>query len=136
MKRWTWRLLSSLLTCIVLGSCNTQESSVLDPKFDTEEYLPQFDMQNEFSTWNPLCETEEQIYAIFPALSPFIYYYDKAAQVSGILCGRPECIHQDSSCNAYTMGTGGICLYEDRLWFIESDAKTGEMGFLEPAMVN
>ncbi len=128
MKRWTWRLLSSLLTCIVLGSCNTQESSVLDPKFDTEEYLPQFDMQNEFSTWNPLCETEEQIYAIFPALSPFIYYYDKAAQVSGILCGRPECIHQDSSCNAYTMGTGGICLYEDRLWFIESDAKTGEMG--------
>ena len=26
------------------------------------------------------------------------------------------------------MGTGGLCLYEDRLWFIGQDTQSGEMG--------
>ena len=128
MKRRIRRFLSLCLACILLGACAAEEGEVLNPRFDTEEYLSQYDMQNEFSTWNPLCETEEQIFVVFPALSPFIRYYDKETQTSGILCGRPECTHQDASCNAYTMGTGGLCLYEDRLWFIGQDTQSGEMG--------
>ena len=53
MKRRIRWILSLCLACILLGACAAEEGEVLDPRFDTEEYLPQYDMQNEFSTWNP-----------------------------------------------------------------------------------
>lgn len=118
MKRWTWRLLSFLLTCIVLGSCNTQESSVLDPKFDTEEYLPQFDMQNEFSFINVACETEDTIYYMMYMAERLIHYYNKDTGEGGILCGKPECTHKEDSCNAYAIEAGGLNIYDGRIWFI------------------
>ena len=51
----------------------------------------------------------------------FLRYYDKVSGISGVLCGKPECTHEDSSCNAY-LGIGpaawGISAYGKKLYII------------------
>ncbi|MBO4562582.1 MAG: hypothetical protein J5772_03105, partial [Clostridia bacterium] len=38
-----------------------------------------------------LIETDDAFYYSF--MSGYLYYYDKANGVSGVLCSKPECIH-------------------------------------------
>lgn len=78
-----------------------------------------------------VCETEDTVYFVasdkiynealdYSFSSSMLYYMDKATGISGPLCGRPECGHDNDSCNAYLSGTSpyGFANYNGRLYWI------------------
>ena len=50
-----------------------------------------------------LCETEDAYY-FSPASGAYLYYFDKANGSSGVLCGRPECVHDEEEQNVSCSG--------------------------------
>ena len=96
-----------------------------DPKFDTDEFLPDYDADPSFiqflsTSMFALCQTEDTIYASRTGLNKtnFVMYADKATGISGPLCGRPECLHNDSTCNAYVLSyADGLCVYDGKLYW-------------------
>lgn len=97
-----------------------------DRKFDTDEYLPDYDADPSFihafsTTGNyVLCRTESTAYVCFGNLSRgTIKYLDKATGICLPLCGKPECLHDSSTCNAYVPGQiDGLRVYEGKLYWI------------------
>ena len=58
-------LIVSLLLCTLCLSCGTGVSStdyILDDAFQTEEYLPEYDMQYQFMGYRTLCEANGVYY--------------------------------------------------------------------------
>ena len=51
----------------------------------------------------------------------YLAYADMNAEVTGILCGKAECLHDSSSCNAF-LGShhlnSNICFYQDHIYWI------------------
>ena len=101
-----------------------------DPRFDTEEFLPDYDADPSFihflsTAINYLCVTDTTIYSyIKPSASqPIsrILYTDKETGITLPLCGKPECRHNDENCNAYIAnphGMFGMSIYDGKLcWF-------------------
>ena len=132
MKYRIRRILSLCLACILLGACAAEDSGVLDPRFETEEYLPQYDMQNEFSFINVACETEDTLYYMMFMGERQIHYYNKETGEGGILCGKPECTHDVDDCNSFAITAGGLNIYDGRIWFITWN--TGAPGSILYAM--
>ena len=93
-------------------------SLLLDPQFDTKEFLPDFDFHNEFGKWKQMCESD-QAYYLFSSNNSFLHYYDKQSGLSGILCGKPECSHSDISCNAYLAGGGDLMFYDGYIYWVQ-----------------
>ena len=82
-----------------------------NPKFDTDEFLPDYDADpsfiHAFSTIgnHVLCRTESTAFACTGSLSKgTIKYLDKATGICLPLCGKPECLHDNDTCNAYVPG--------------------------------
>ena len=118
MKRRIRRFFYLCLACILFGACAAEEGEVLNPRFETEEYLPQYDMQNEFSFINVACETEDTLYYMMSMGERQIHYYNKETGEGGILCGKPECTHDVDDCNSFAITAGGLNIYDGRIWFI------------------
>lgn len=106
-----------------------------DPKFDTDEFLPDYDADISFvhhgSTESyALCQTEDTIYSFSCVSSrqngsPVLMYTDRATGITLPLCGRPECAHSDDTCNAYVGGqASGLRVYDGKLYWI-SDLSDG-----------
>lgn len=100
-----------------------------DPMFDTEEYLPDYDADPSYihtqSTIYPVCSTETTIYS-YPKVSldngNAVLFTDKETGISMPLCGKPECLHNDESCNAYALDAMGLTVYDGRLyWYDRND---------------
>ena len=99
-----------------------------DKKFDTDEFLPGYDSNTSFvqqaSTCfgKALCQTEDTVYSCIGASGgTLIMYMDKATGISGPLCGKPECLHNSSSCNAYiARWTDGLSVYDGKLYWVDS----------------
>ena len=93
-----------------------------DPKFDTDEFLPDYDADLSFlqpltSIGEVLCRTDDTIY--INSSGSLIMYMDKATGISGPLCGKPECLHNDNSCNAYlSYGAFGLRVYDGKLYWL------------------
>ena len=118
MKR-AYACLMLLLMLIGVAGCSTttnlqNENYLLDEKFDTEAYLPGYDMQNSYARYKVACETEEAYY-FKPDQDVFLYFYDKESGLSGKLCGRPECPHDSPACNAYLDVRFGISYYDGKI---------------------
>lgn len=102
-----------------------------DPKFDTDEFLPDYDADLSFVQYfstgdfgpggtyrSPvLCATDDTVY-FFDGGSDLIMFWDKATGISSPLCGRPECLHSGSSCNAYVQAPNGLRVYEGKLYWV------------------
>lgn len=124
MKR-AYACLMLLLMLIGVAGCSTttnlqNENYLLDEKFDTEAYLPGYDMQNSYARYKVACETEEAYY-FKPDQDVFLYFYDKESGLSGKLCGRPECPHDSPACNAYLDVRFGISYYDGKIYFVKSE---------------
>lgn len=65
------------------------------------------------------CATGEAVYYV-PYGGKLIYYIDKSTGTGGPLCGKAECEHNDSNCNAYVNRLFGMSIYEGRLCWIDS----------------
>ncbi len=94
-----------------------------DPKFDTGDALPQYDHDKSWTHrlgGSDSCATEDTLY--FAAASNsrhYIYCCDLATGISGPLCGKAECPHNDERCNAYTKDKAvGLSVYDGKLYWI------------------
>ncbi len=55
-------------------------------------------------------------------IGSYLYLYDKAAQEITLLCGKPDCDHKNSECNAFfRFFEQQICHYNGALYMIGSD---------------
>lgn len=112
MKKTTG-LLFALAMVLSLASCGGEASST---DFDASFFYGD-------SVAGDFCATEDTIYYVpgspAPGNSNYIYYVDKATGVGGPLCGKAECTHTDSSCNAYVSGSlYGLSVYDGRLYLL------------------
>lgn len=113
-------ILFILLSCLLTSCINskTSPSLLLDNQFDTVEVLPEYDFRNEFGKWRQLYESE-QAYYLFSDTNPFLHYYDKESGISGVLCGKPEYNHSDTSCNAYLAGGSSLMYYDGYIYWVQ-----------------
>lgn len=108
IKKW----LGKSVSCI--------HSAVTNPGFQTEEYLAQYDMKNEYTQAQGMIDKENGIYYFCPLGSVYVYYYDEETDTQGKLCAKPECTHEDASCNAYLgVSNIGIQIYDHSLYWIQ-----------------
>lgn len=99
------------------------------PAFVPAEYDPRYDDDPNFAFdfWNNMCATEDTAYFAYSSdikigqmYHETICFLDKASGYVGPLCGKPECTHDNSGCNAYIGGWSyGLSVYDGRLYWLE-----------------
>lgn len=135
------KLIAVSLALFILTSCGEQTRDqpdsaqdnksnanyLTDKKFDTDEYLQDYDTKYLYELsilGGAFCETEDAFYFFgynkdFPSVKA-ICYYDKASGMSGYLCARPECGHSDKTCNAYVGAfSKALTAYDGKLYWID-----------------
>ncbi len=73
-------------------------------------------------------ETEEGFYFNAPITKRYLYYYNHANTHVGALCGKPECTHDTTDCNAF-LGTEeselvqgiGLSVQKDGIYYLLND---------------
>lgn len=85
-----------------------------ESRFDTDEFLGEYDRVNAYCKGaGALDETEDVLY-FRGFFSNYIGYYDKVNEIGGVLCGKPECLHNDKTCNAWVSPSpSGLNVYEE-----------------------
>ena len=107
-----------MILMFTTSSCT--QSETMNPAFQTEEYLAQYDMKNEYTQAQGMIDKENGIYYFCPLGSVYVYYYDEETDIQGKLCAKPECTHEDASCNAYLgVSNIGIQIYDHSLYWIQ-----------------
>ena len=122
---------------LILAACGSpsQElpdsnvSYLSDPRFATDEFLEDYDtkyLYEEFIGYNAFCESEDAFYFFaYNDDNPSkraICYYDKVSGASGYLCARPECGHNDQTCNAYVSPYArALSCYDGKLYWVDVD---------------
>ena len=125
----------AMMCIILLPSCarnNTPDGEdttdtaapnyILDPKFDTDEFLPAYDMSYRTDRIKSLnmVETDDLIYLTEPVnYGQTVSYYDKKTGVIDRLCFKPECTHGDD-CDSFFPGLWDVSLnfYDGSLWWV------------------
>ena len=116
-----------LILCIGCNESNNSEIAVdptqylLDEKFNTDEYLPEDDVQKQFMESKGWLQKYNGVYYIYSYDTKYIYYYDEASRTSGKLCGKGECTHDTSDCNAYNPFIMNIQIYHGYLYWINTE---------------
>lgn len=72
------------------------------------------------------CETETGWYFQYDA---FLYYIDKKTMKTTIVCGKPDCKHTNSACNAW-VNTNSLNFYGGKLYFDNADLDITRSGLL------
>ena len=93
-----------------------------EPLTYKEVFNPETDFDNRFDRGlDSVVETDEAYYYLTFA-GTYIYYFDKASGERGVLCGKPECVHDaeesNSRCNGYADVVGALGCWRGRLHFI------------------
>lgn len=106
-----------------------------DPMFDTEEELENYDanlsfIQHGSSGFGGICVTDDAIYSCLnashsrhPNHTGILMYTEKDSCVSMPLCGKPECTHTDTTCNAYLSQQAlGLQIYNGKIYWLDSSS--------------
>lgn len=120
------------IICILclLSACTSEPKNYLaDAAFDTDEKLPQFDSQSAFCLPGSCLTEGEQAYYGRVMGEDSLSYWDKESGAGGILCGKPDCSHDDETCNGYlTAGENGLNVYDQKLYWVEKDIQEKGVG--------
>ena len=92
---------------------------LLDEKFNTEDYLLDFDEQMGFAESKGGIVKKDSVYYMYSYNTGYLYYYDEVTGTSGKLCGRAECVHDDMTCNAYLGHTMNIQVYDGYIYWLD-----------------
>ena len=132
------RIITIILTIIMLlslASCGTggapaPTAEPTEAPADKPFYTVNLGTTSYCSSRQPVCETESSIYFLCEetATQYIVYFSDKEYHDWMPLCGKPECDHKTSSCNARLEGYAGgsIWLYGDHLYYFVENERTGE----------
>lgn len=116
-----------LLIMLLMACADSEEAgnSSSQDSFDTEEYLPEYDVQRKYGSFYGMCETEEAYYAIISRENNSvcsIMYADKEGGAGDVLCNKPECMHNDKDCLANVSVSGmDLCVYDNQLYWTGTD---------------
>lgn len=88
----------------------TVEPFVFDPETDFDNRTV-----NGISSFIDL--DEAYIYQYGALLSP-VFYWDKTTEESGVLCSKPECVHNDGDCGGWLGNLAKLGYYKGRLYWI------------------
>ena len=116
-KRLIPALLAALLT-LSLVACKNGDPSVNIP--NSQNVSNDFQKNMHQSTTSDVRNVTETNDGIYVELGVYVYYIDKATKNITILCGKPECEHNDSTCNAYTY-TYSLWFAGDKLYFTNNN---------------
>lgn len=64
-----------------------------------------------------LCETEDGYYFQHDT---FVYFIDKQTKAATILCAKPDCLHNDNTCNAF-INSLSLSYSNNKLYFMNGD---------------
>ena len=121
------RLLTAVLAVILtlsLAACRNGdgESANLPTPGNNNESSLSTDFQKNMSQTDAfeipyLCETEDGYYFQHDA---FVYFIDKQTKAATILCAKPDCVHNDNSCNAF-INSLSLSYANSKLYFMNGD---------------
>lgn len=96
-----------------------------------EVYNPDTDFDNRFGrSFCSLVETDDAYY-FGSSSAKYLYYFDKAVGEYGVLCGKPECMHDATSnnaeCNGYinSEGAGTVNYLDEKIYYAGYDTNGG-----------
>ena len=117
-KRLLVALLAALLT-LSLVACNKDDTGVNIPASQKGSDDFQKNMhQSTSDSLRTVTETDNGFY--IQLKGAYVYYIDKATKNITILCGKPECEHNDETCNA-RLYAGVLWFAGDKLYFTNSN---------------
>jgi hypothetical protein len=87
-----------------------------------EVYDPDADFDNRLGRGHPGFAESEDAYYYISSLGNYIYYYDKLSGERGVLCGKPECVHDElelnEDCSGLVRAGAVINYYEGKLYYV------------------
>ena len=105
------------------GSAATEDPEAAQQPGQT--FDPETDYNNRFGMgYDNIIETEDAYYCCSSYASMYLYYFDKATKEWAVLCGKPECMHDEGGrdCNGKIEMVGASLNYWDgRLHYFAID---------------
>lgn len=120
------RLLVILLAAAFLfGACAPSIESKSSEETPTAVIPEGTDYDNRFGmNYDNIIETKDCYYVKF-SRSTYLFYYDKASGESGVLCGKPECMHDSSTCPGNISNLCATLNYwDDRIHYYSNDSSS------------
>lgn len=117
-----------IMCLFLLSGCSS--STILAPSqtagpVPIYEEQPGLEMQQEYTqSRGQICSWKGVTYFL---VNQWLYYYDEASGISGKLCGKPECDHNNHNCNAHVNGIGGVQVYDGRIYYVMSEGSLYRM---------
>ncbi len=129
MKKTLALLLAALLTLSACGGPEPVEQE--ERTVDTARSFVHYRQDAYYA------ETEDNIYFAFSFNWPYLLCVDKATGICGPVCGKPECGHDDETCNAYLGGNVlYVGIYQDRLYWVGEEYNSGYHEFIASAALD
>ncbi len=99
-----------------------------DAKFDTDDYLPDFDKNPDFDASSLVASNGDTVFFCGTREdgSQCIMFVDKKSGAVAPLCGKPECLHNDENCSAYVCRSSeallrALSFYDGMLYWLQQD---------------
>ena len=105
------------LTLFLCCGCAASESIIF-----SDEYISGQDSQYyyTFSEHLPMADTEEGYYFMNGEDCKFLYYRDMYTGETAQVCNKPECMHNDETCNAYLGSINTLLCYSDKIYYLDN----------------
>ncbi len=103
------RIAILILSLLLLTACTASP-------FTTDEYLYEYDQNRNLGF--KFCSTEAAYYGNSELMYFGLRYFDKASGIGGVLCAKPECMHNSSDCNAFCAMLIGVSAYDGKLYWV------------------
>lgn len=118
MTNKTKKIVSSILLCTVFAGCASGTGSTAGYTYDGYvSPLRTGTMSQGIRDWvNNFECTETGSYFMCSKAATWLLYVDHGSDTVIKLCGRPNCDHIDSECNAFFKRATNICLYDGFLY--------------------
>lgn len=107
MKKIKCIIASALAVITVFSASGCSSIIKTDDPFQKEMH------QSESRRISDICETQDGYYILFGS---YAYFIDKETKKTALLCTKPECAHNDETCNAFLSGYT-IFSTADRLFY-------------------
>lgn len=106
-----------LVLLLFASSCQSSQY-LLDTRFDTEEFLEDYDVSMDYTASQGMLTRAGDVY--YASMGNLAVYHDIQTGVTGALCGKADCAHDSMNCNAFLdLGGANIQVYDGKLYWLQ-----------------
>lgn len=111
------RVIASIVAAILLlTGCSNNVPANSSGSEDPARFAPEKNAQNRYLLGSINFQEADGFF--LGANSEYLYYYDKASGISGVLCADPSCAHNSNGCGA-NIGKGvSLSYYDGKLYWV------------------